>query len=291
MAVRERYDRIFSVNSALVYDVNSFIPVEAFKILGGFNLPLGAEFVSKMGGSNYFSWATDVGKISNELSFTASRYSRRSFEILLAGRSTVVANPSMASILDVARNGDVSVISSIIPSATNTPRFGRFVVEILSATEVRVHGLTDNSGAFNLDDENSSVVVDSVALPAAGSGVSLEIPEIGVSLELLDSYTADDAVAGESIAFNVVTPAQEAWQVEIGNLAERIKTYGLIFSTEIDQDGSWLEINAHNVVISGLPIVAENDAESTFEVQGRMSLDPRLRKVLTIVRRYGDNAL
>ena len=142
-----------------VFGIHSICPVSrtdgmpygpVAKVLKSSNFSLVGETVDLFGGSSPYSWQTENGTITAELSLTMNEYPSWVFELFLGQALTENAAETTGNVTtgtNVLGSSIISAANGIEVTATGSDeadlKFGKYIIKAVSANTFDVYGTSD----------------------------------------------------------------------------------------------------------------------------------------------------
>jgi hypothetical protein len=260
-------------NPRALFGVHQFSPYNrqtqeflgTVKCLSGSSMTLSGEQVKLEGGSNKYSWATESGKISAELSVKLKEYPAFVFELFFGKAATESFTASAGEIVGLANGKGTSILSAIsavsIVGAQNL-KFGKYVIKAVDSNTISLHVSTDIDFSKGQSAEYSAQDLK-VAEMDIVSGDNA-VPGFGIKFVA----SSPSFVAGDTAEFTVLPGYSEKLEVVIGGIGETTPEFGAIIMGEKRGDGSIVAVDAFRLkAAGGMPIGFEEGAFSESEVK------------------------
>lgn len=258
---------IFGIHQVSPYSRETGEFYGTIKVLSGSSLSLSGEQVKLEGGSNKFTWATEAGKISAEMSLKFKEYPAFVFELFFGKAPTEVGSSASGEVVGYADK--VGAISSVISAVGIIPttgseklKFGHYIVKAKDADEIELYHSSDIDGGEYLNDK---LKVATITI-AAGSN---DVTEYGLRF----TAGAGSLTAGDTAEFTVLPPYESKLEVVVGGAADVTPEFGAIIMAEKRADKSLVAVDAFRCKATGMPLGFETKAFSESEVKAELMYD------------------
>lgn len=260
-------------NPRALFGVHQFSPYSrtsgefygTIKCLSGSSMSLSGEQVKLEGGSNKYSWATESGKITAEMTVKFKEYPAFVFELFFGKAASESFTPSAGEVVglqNVKGSSIFSAISAVSIVGAQNLKFGKYVLKAIDSNTLAVHVSTDIdfSKGQSADYSSQDLKVAEIDIVAGDNAV----PAFGIKLVA----SAPAFVAGDTAEFTVLPSYSEKLEVTIGGLGEVTPEFGAVVMGEKRGDGSIVAIDAFRLkAAGGMPIGFEQGAFSESEVK------------------------
>jgi len=275
---------IFGIHSVSPYSRTDGLFYGELRVLENSSLSLTSEVIELQGGSNKFSWSSEIGQMTAEMSLSFSEYPDFVFTLFAGNAPTANSAEASGSVttltdkLGTVVNASTGIASVGIKSGSESDlKFGKYVVKAVSTTTVDVYFSSDadigrgTDGAF----QNDALKITSAALTIS-TGAAVTIPNFGLELTggsgSIDLTTA--GAVGDTATFEVRPPNTASMDVTVGKLADQnFPEFGAIVMAAKQKTGEMFEIDALRCQAAGLPIGMARNAYSPAEVTVKMLYD------------------
>lgn len=259
-------------NPRALFGVHQFSPYSrisgeflgTIKCLSGSSMSLSGEQVKLEGGSNKYSWATESGMITAEMTVRFKEYPAFVFELFFGKAASETFTPSAGEVIGLQNIKGSSILDAVsavsIVGAQNL-KFGKYVLKAIDAETLAVHVSTDiDFGKGQAADySGQDLKVAEINIVAGDNAV----PAFGIKLVA----SSPSFVAGDTAEFTVLPGYSEKLEVVVGGLGEVTPEFGAIVMGEKRGDGSIVAIDAFRLkAAGGMPIGFEQGAFSESEV-------------------------
>lgn len=251
---------IYGVHSITPYRLSDRTPYGLLKVIGGGNLDLSADQELLHAGSNRFPWAAEGKLIKTGLQAKVKAYPDFAFELFLGATVTsngvdatgTVGAPAnvLGTSVSSATTGFASV--AVLTASKANLKFGKYVVKAVSATTFNLYNYSDidfgNGTAETYLDDSLKVTGSPFTL---ANGATLDIAALGLE------FTGGSAVAmvtGDTAYFSVQEASSASTVIVIGSSATQFPNFGAMLYAQKRATKEMFEIEAHNVIGTGLPI-------------------------------------
>lgn len=258
---------IFGIHQISPYSRETGEFYGTLKVLSSSSLSLSGEQVKLEGGSNKFTWATEAGKISAEMSLNFKEYPAFVFELFFGKSPTEVGASASGEVVGFAnKKGSLkSVVTgvSIIPTTGSEKlKFGHYVLKAVAADEIEIFHSNDIDGGEYMDDK---LKVASVTIEAGTNDVA----EYGLRL----TAVAGSLTVGDTAELTVLPPYESKLEVVVGGIADTTPEFGCIIMAEKRADKSLVAVDAFRCKATGMPLGFESKAFSESEVTAELMYD------------------
>ncbi|MCK5608288.1 hypothetical protein KAR91_40780 [Candidatus Pacearchaeota archaeon] len=255
------------------------------RVLENSSMAISAELIDLVGGSNRFTWATEVGAMTAEMSLSFSEFPDFVFELFAGNAPTTNAaetTGSITTLTDVkgtvvdATTGIASV--DIIASSETDLKFGKYIIKVLSETTVDVFFSSDADMGRGTDGEyqNDLLKITASPLTITDTGATVTIPNFGVEITSGSGTIALVTLGalGDTAEFYVRPPNTKSMDVVIGaRTSQSFPEFGAIVMAEKLGTGEMIEAEAYKCKGAGLPLGFTRNTWSVAEVTVKMSYD------------------
>lgn len=262
---------LFGVHSITPYSRTTGSPYGIAKVIGSASVGLSAELEQLFAGSNKFAWAAESKTVNAELTCKIKEYPNFLFELFLGATVTDNAADSAGTISGFANVKGSTVkdasngISAVTVSSGNKAnlKFGKYLLVATAAGTANLYLLSDIDIQRGTDATytNDTLLIGSIDVSAAtdddGANTGLSFTKAGTP-----AFTT-----GDSAEFYVRPPSADSADIVIGAAGTVFPAFGMLMLAQKRATGEIFEIEAYNVVGSGLPIAMEEQAYSQPEVK------------------------
>jgi len=261
------------------YDRGTLLPIGMLRVLGGSTLNLAGELVELKGGSNSYTWATEKGNTTAEMSLKPKELPSFLFNLLLGdvavdtasdpGSVTALINGTGVSLFN-ATTGIASV--SVKAGAEASVKFGAYVVRAVSATTVDVYGVTnvDFDRGTDKSFENDALKITATPLTIT-SGAAVEVPGFGV--ELTGGSGTIAMITDDTASYTSDPPSSLMTSIKIGKTGACLPEVGAFVTAQKQSDGSMWLFDVYRAIFSGFPFGMEEKAFNEAEITGKILFD------------------
>lgn len=272
-----------------LFGVHSFSPYSrttgefygTVKVLKSSSLKLEGELIELMGGSSKYSWATEDGAISSEMSLKFAQYEDFLFQLFLGstptantaeatGNVSTLTNKKGTSLKD-ATTGVASV--SALSGSEADLKFGKYVIKVVSPTTVDVYLSSDADIGRGSDAAYQNDALKITASPLTiVSGADTNVPNTG--LKLTGGSGTIGMTAGDTATFEVRPVNSGSMTVTLGSVANQIfPEFGAIVMAQKRGNQEMFEIDVYRAKGAGMPINFDYNAFSEAEVKVKLIYD------------------
>lgn len=279
---------IYGLHSIAPYDILTGVPLgPEIRVASSSSINLTGELIELRGGSSLYPYATERGAITGEVALTFLEYPSYLFSIMLGNVATDNAAEATGSVSNATTSGasvapdnlnGTSVVSvgglatvDIVPASGVDLKFGKYVIEAVSATTVDVYGLSDVDFATGA---NASFVDETMKLNAvpltitAATGTALT----NFGIELTGAAGPIAMTVGDTAEFKLRPINQGSYDVSVGLNGQSFKNFGAVIAAQRQGSGSMVYVDAKNITALGMPIGFNEKEFSSSEVTMRMNL-------------------
>jgi len=268
---------LFGIHSLTPYHQATGLPYGIMRVIGGSTLSVTGELIKLTGGSSKYSWASEDGNSTAELSIKPKEIPNWIFKLMLGklpsetlddpGATTALTNKNGTSVVDAA-DGIASV--GVKAGSEDDLKFSKYVVVAVSPTTVDVYGLTNvdfKAGTDKVFEDDLLKITESPL--SITKDTAVEIPGFGVELTggsaVTMTMTADDTAV-----FDIEPPSLDKIVVDIGGIGDCIPEFGAYITAQRQADGTMWTFDCFRVKALGFPFgmkeKAFNEAEITADV-------------------------
>lgn len=271
----------FGVHSFAPYNRTNGVPYGIAKVLASSSLAISGELVNLNGGSNKWPWAVEDGLLNGEVSLSFREYPDFVFTLFLGKAPTnnaAEASGNVSTITNVKGSSAVDATTGMASIALKSSseadlKFAKYIVEVITATTVRVYASTDLDFARGTDesfeDDSLSVVASDLTIP--GTGGTVDLDDFGITITGGSGTVA--MTVGDSAEFFVRPVNTKSSEVVIGATTDNRPEFGALIYGAQRGSGQMVEIEAYKMKAIGLPIGFTENAFSEAEVTAAMFYD------------------
>jgi len=273
----------------IVYGVHSVAPYSRkdgkffgiAKVLASSDLNFSGELVQLNGGSNKWPFAIEDGLLTAEISLGFKEYPDFVFELFLGKAVTnnaAEATGNVTAIVDVNGTSTVDAATGIASVAATAAdegdlKFGKYVVEVITATTVDVYASTDLDFARGIDAEFETdllkITASPITIPDTSGTVAL--PDFGLTFTGGSGSVA--MTIGDTAEFFVRPVNDSSREVTIGATTDTRPEFGMLAYAALRADGSMFEFDLFRVKGIGLPIGLAENAFAEPEISAQAFYD------------------
>lgn len=251
---------IFGVHSIAPYRPADRVPYGLLKVIGGLKLDLSSDQELLYAGSNKFPWAAEGKIIKTGLACKVKAYPGFLFSLFLGADVTDAGVDATGSVAGTANILGTSVSSAttgfasvaVLPASKANLKFGKYVVKALSATTFALINYSDidfGSGVLESYADDTLAVAGSPFTLA--NGANLDITGFGLRFV---GGSAVAMVTGDTAYFEVKPVSTKSSVINVGASTTTFPNFGAVMYAQKRSNGEMVEIEAYNVVGTGLPI-------------------------------------
>lgn len=255
---------IFGIHQFSPYSLTSGEFYGTIKCLSGSSMELSGETVKLEGGSSKFPFASESGKISSSLKLKVKEYPAFLFELCFGKAPTETTTPSSGEVVglaDVVGDSITDAISAIAVTASQSAKFGKYVLKAVDSDTLAVYCSTDidfgKGTAVAYEDDTLKIAEVTIA-----SGANV-ISALGLTITSgSPSFTADDTAV-----FEVLPAHTSKLEVVVGHPSDVTPEFGALVMAEKRGDGSIFAVDCFRVkAAAGMGIGFEESAFSESEI-------------------------
>lgn len=273
---------IFGVHSVAPYSRTTGKAYGLLKVIKDSSLSLQGELISLTGGSNKYEWAVEPGKVTSELSLKFAEYPNFVYELFLGKAVTVNAADASGFASTLTNKKGTSLVAattgiasvSVLTGSEADLKFGKYIVEVVSATTVHVYTLSDidiTRGADGtLQTDDGRITASALTITASAD---TNIPNFG--LKLSGGSGTIGMTIGDTAEFEV-RPVNTGGSIDviIGASSDVAPEFGCLMVAQQRSNGQMFEIDAFKCKASGLPFGLAEKAYSEIDAKAKLLFDP-----------------
>lgn len=265
---------LFGVHSISPYSRVDKLPYGILKVIGSASISLQSAVEQLYGGASKFAWTAESKTISSDVTAKVKAYPGFLFNLFLGGTSTDNAGEATASVTTLVNFKGTSVlqastgIASVgVKSGSETDvKFGKFVIKVVTTTTVDVYMYSDIDIARGNKGTMQSDLLKITATPLTiTSATAVTIPNFGLSLT--GGSGTIGMTAGDTASFSSRPENSMSSDIVVGNASTALPAFGAIFLAQKRADAEMFEIEAFNIIGSGMPIPMDEFAFSITELK------------------------
>lgn len=282
---------VYGIHSIIPYSRTTYLPYGIVRVLEGGEISLDAEINDLFGGSNPFPWASEVGTIDSEFTFTAGEYPDFLMELFLGATASTTAADA---------TGEVTAITAI--SGTTVPKadtglasialrsgefaklkMGRYIVVAVNGTTVDVYMQSniDQNRGVELSTLTDAMKITATPLTVSNTGGTTEIPYTG--LDLVGGSGTVAMTAGHSGYFDVYPDHSGRSVISVGASGSTFREFGARMTAKKGSDGKVFEVHAFKCRGAGMPIGLSANEFAKPELTMKCLYDSTNNKVFEIL--------
>jgi len=279
-----------------IFGITSFTPFNRttgkfyteMKVLAGSQFTLSGEQMELRGGSSKYPYAIEDGTINAELSLTSREYPAWGFELFLgkaltenaaelSGNVSSLTNESGASVFDASTG-----IATVTAGATVADlKFGKYIVEATSATEVKVYASSDIDFARGTDTTFTSDDMDIASgLTIVDAGGTTAVTSYNL-VATGGSGTVGFTI-GDTASFEVRPVNDGSYTASFGGSSDTYSEFGAVLYGQQHGSGRMIELTIHKLKSIGMPINFNANEFSEWEVTMKASYDSAKNEVFSM---------
>ena len=272
----------FGVHSVTFYNRTTKVPIAIAKVIGECTLPLEAELIDLMGGSNNYVWDTEVGTISSDLSMTLREYEGSIMEVLLGGSLTTNAAEATGAIDSQENQVGTSILSdtngltvSVTVGDSADLKEGMYVIKATAAAAANLYCMSDVDFQNGTDIEYTD---DTLLIDTINASSTDVLAELGLTFTLAGSASF---VTDDTAIFYVRKPNTSSIELDFGQTGSEFSNVGVILTGQKKADGSITSLELYNVKGAGMPMGFNEKAWSEASVTMKAIYDSTENKIGT----------
>lgn len=269
---------IFGVHGVTPYNRTTGLAYGELRVLAGSSLELSGDQQDLMGGSSKYSWASEEGAITSEMTLKVNELPNFLFTLFLgtaptdnaaetSGNLSTLTDKNGTTIVD-ATNG-ISSVSLLTGSAANL-KFGKYVVKAVTASTFNLYYLTGidlgrgTDGTILSDDMVVASAVSFTASVASVPAFGLQFNQVGTP-----AFTTDDTAT-----FDVRPVNTKSTTVRIGGVTgQSFPEFGALVYAQKRGNGEMLELDVFRCKGAGMPLPFEMAKFAEFELKVKCLYD------------------
>jgi hypothetical protein len=266
---------LFGVHCISPYSRVDKTPYGILKVVGSASISLQASVEQLYAGASRFSWAAESKTISSDVSAKVKAYPGFLFQLFLGATNTDNAAEALASATALTNFKGTSCMSATAGIASvgittgneTNVKFVKFMVKVVSATTVDVYAFSDvdfargsTQGLYQSDLLKVTATPLTIAM-----GATVVIPEFG--LQFVGGSGTIAMTIGDTAYFSSRPENTLSSDIIVGNAVTTLPAFGAVFLAQKRVTGEMCEIEAFNVIGSGMPIPLDEMAFSTTELK------------------------
>lgn len=272
---------IFGVHSVAPYSRTTGKAYGLLKVIKDSSLSLQGELISLTGGSNKYEWAVEDGKVTAEMALKFAEYPNFVYELFLGKAVTVNAADASGFASTATNKNGTSLVSvagitgvTVLAGSEADLKFGKYIIEVVSATTVHVYTLSDvdiTRGADGtLQTDDGRITASALTITATADTT---IPNFG--LKLTGAAGPIAMTIGDTAEFEV-RPVNTGGSIDviIGASSDRTPEFGCVMVAQQRSNGQMFEIDAFKCKASGLPFGLAEKSFSEIDAKAKLLFDP-----------------
>lgn len=281
--------KLFGVHSVTFFDRTDRTPVGYLRVLGDCSLNLSPEFEDLNGGSQLYSWDSEVKSINSEFSLTAREYPIEVMEMLLAGTKTAYTADADGEVINEANVKGTSVIASTgIASIEVTSgdgadlKEGEYVIEAVSTTTVDIYALSDANFVRGTDatfEDDTMTIASAKTITQDGDTVLADF-----GLTITGGAGTIAMTIGDTARFTVRRPSVTGVKLVVGQSGATFSEYGALLTGQVMGDGTLQYVELYRVKAAGMPIAFKEKGYSEWSITLKALYDSTRNGVFEFIR-------
>ncbi len=267
----------FGIHSACFYDRDTGIPISILKIIGEANFDMKADYADLEGGSQMFSWDSELTKIGSEISLTGREYEPNTMAMLMGATLTENAAEATGAIDGYAnvngssiKNATTGIASVDVTGADSADlKEGKYIIKATGAQAVSIYALTDVDFANGTDE----VLDDNFGLVETGVSVSATAAIANFGLTLTKGSGTVALTIGDTAEFYVRKPNKKSYELPFGSSSSNYQEVGVLLAGQKQADGSITTLEIYRAKVAGFPISFKEKAWSEWSLTIKVNYD------------------
>jgi len=250
----------YGIHSASPYRRDSGVPYGELRIVGGSTLAVSGELNKLNGGSSKFPWSIEDGLMTAEMTLKIKEFPDFVKELFAGKAPTANASESGGAVSAALANkkGTSAVAATGLTTVTigadpTKIKFGKYVVEVASATTVDVYLLSDVD--INRGSDTDDFIDDTLKI-AAGLTITMggttALPG-DFNLDLNGGGGTIAMVVGDTATFEIRPPNSGSTDVLVGGRNDKLPEFGILIVAEKLANGEMVELDVFRCRGTGLP--------------------------------------
>ena len=282
---------VYGIHSIIPYSRTTYLPYGIVRVLDGGEISLDPEMNDLTGGSNPFAWASEVGTIDSEFSFTCGEYPDFLMELFLGATVTQTAADSDGEATAITAISGTTVpkadtgLASIALRAGEKSRLkmGRYIVVAATGTTVDVYMQSniDQKRGVELTTLTDAMKITATPLSVTDSAGTTEIPLTG--LNLVGGSGTVAMTAGHSGYFDVYPDHSGRSSIVVGASGSTFTEFGARMTAKKAADGKVFEVHALKCRGAGMPIGLSANEFAKPELTMKCLYDSTANRVFEIL--------
>lgn len=278
---------IFGVHSITAYNITTGKPLGIAKVVGSAEITSEGTIVPLNGGSSKYPWKVERGVIKTQCALKLREYPDFLFETLLGKAMTVNTAEASGSVAGLANFSGSLVattgIASVQVANKGNVKFGKYLIEAVSATTVNVYAFTDLDFAQGTNTEfvNDALKINNTPLTIVQNATVL-IPNYGITITGGSGSIA--MTVGDTATFTARPINTGSTQVVVGSSTEVFNDFGMVIAAQRQGTNEMFLIDCYRCSGSGLPIGMTEQEFSEASITIEMYYDATKNGVFSVER-------
>jgi hypothetical protein len=263
---------LFGVHDVRFYNRSTGESISHLRVLGDVNPEFTAEIEKLMGGSQMFSWDSEIKSFEASLKITAKEYDGETMAMLLGGENTSYAADSDGDVLDEANVYGTSVIDATTGIATVTVESGEedelkegwYVIKAVSATTVDIYAYSSANFSRGTDlsfqDDDGKITASPLTITAS---TAVSVPDLGV--ELTGGSGTIGMTTGDTARFYIQKPHGGAYSVKFGQASMNFDEIGVVIAAQTSA-GMTTYLHFYRCKAAGMAIPMVEKGYATYDI-------------------------
>jgi hypothetical protein len=274
-------ETIFGVDSVAFFDPITHLFLGRLRALQSSSLKITGKEIELSGGSSYFPWDSQPGKMTAQLAIKASEYPDFIFPLFAGGTAVENAADALGFVSTPVNRQGTSVIKATTGIATvlakagseGDLKTGKYVLKAVSPTTVQLYVAYDTdlgrgTRVIMVDDTQALLTVPATITLGAGTDLA------GLGLTLTGGSGAIAMVVGDTATFDVRPKNTSNMEVILGSQRASFPEWGAIIMGKRMSNGKLVEVEVYRGKGQGLPINFDVDKFSEWDVNCSILQDP-----------------
>lgn len=266
---------LYGVHSISPYSRSDKMPYGILKVVGSASLSLSASVEQLYAGSSKFSWAAESKTISSDIAAKVKAYPGFLFTLFLGGSVTDNAAEALGSVTTLtnfkgttAKSATIGIASVGITSGSEADvKFAKYIVKVVGSATVDVYAYSDVDISRGTDNvyQTDLLKITATPLTIVTSAAVTVIP--GTGLQFVGGSGTIGMTVGDTATFDSRPNNSGSSDIIIGNSVTALPAFGAILLAQKRATAEMFEIEAFNIIGSGMPIPLAEMAFSTTDLK------------------------
>ncbi len=283
---------VFGINNLTCINKTDRKPYGIFKVIGGGQISLSAEFEDLFGGAQRFAYASEAKTIASEFTANVKSFPNFLFSLFLGATVSETAASATGTVGSLSNSKGTSVFEASTGIATitakagseNLLKTGKYFIVAVTATTFDAYMTTDVDGDLF---QNDALKITESPLTVTAS-TAVEIPNTGLEATG-GSGTIDLGDAGNVAELEVASAHGGVDEIVIGEAGATFPEHEEVAYSAKRSNGDLMEMTIHKAVGAGFPISLEEQAYSIPELTVKLLYDNCVNRIATIRKVRGQS--